>query len=139
MTPERRYRKPYQQPQSRRWWLHNRFFVWYMVREATSIFTLGYALLLLVGLLRLNQGEVAWEGWLVALSSPLAIGFHMAALVALLYHAHTFFALFPKVLVLRFRGWTVPGSILVMSQWLALLAVTVVIVAVAWFEQRGAL
>ena len=49
------------------WWRRDPFFVRYMIREATAVFVAAYALVLLFGLVRLSQGEVAYEAWLEAL------------------------------------------------------------------------
>ena len=87
-------RKPYVRPMEG-WWKKNPYFVEYMVHESTALFVAAYALTLLVGLLRLSQGEAAWNGWLDAMKSPLAVVFHLALLVAIAYHAFTWFKLFP--------------------------------------------
>ena len=41
-------------------------FVEYMIHEGTALFVAAYAFTLLVGLVRLGQGEAAWNGWLEA-------------------------------------------------------------------------
>ena len=66
-------RKPYIRPVEKGWWLKDNFFIHYMLREGTSLFVSTYAVILLVGLLRLSQGAIAFQGWLDALTHPLAI------------------------------------------------------------------
>lgn len=78
------------------WWRKNPFFIRYMVREGSAVFLSAYALVLLVGLARLAQGEAAFEAWRSSLSSPLSIGFHAVALVFVAYHAFTWFQVMPK-------------------------------------------
>ena len=68
------------------WWKKNPFFVEYMIHEATALFVAAYAGILLFGLLRLSQGEAAWNAWLLALKNPWYIAFHLLALVAISYH-----------------------------------------------------
>ena len=80
-------RKPYVRQVKKSWWLRNSFYTGYMLREGTCIFVGAYAVILLCGLLRLSQGPEAFAGWLTALHSPLAILFHLLALVACLFHA----------------------------------------------------
>ena len=90
-------RKPYVRPMEG-WWKKNPYFVEYMVHESTALFVAAYAITLLVGLIRLGQGEAAWNGWLAALQSPVALVFHLALLVAIAYHTYTWFKIMPITL-----------------------------------------
>lgn len=90
-------RRPYQRSMAG-WWRRNTFFVEYMIHEGTAIFVGAYALVLLVGLVRLGQGEAAWASWLTALKSPVSVGFHILALAAMLYHSWTWFNIMPRTL-----------------------------------------
>ena len=80
------------------WWRRNPFYVWYMLREASCVVITLYALVLLVGLARLAQGEVRYEDWLERLSRPWAIAFHVLALLLVAYHSWTWFKIMPKTL-----------------------------------------
>ena len=90
-------RKPYVRSMDG-WWKKNPFFVEYVIHESTALFVLAYAVTLLVGLIRLGQGEAAWNGYLAALQSPLALVFHLALLVAIAYHTYTWFNIMPITL-----------------------------------------
>ena len=91
------YVRTYVRPM-RGWWRRNPFYRAYMLREATALFVALYAIVLLVGLARLAQGRAAYEAWRAALATPLALGFHVVALAAFVYHAWTWFAVMPKTL-----------------------------------------
>jgi fumarate reductase subunit C len=78
------------------WWTKNPYFVRYMIREGSAVLLTAYALVLLVGLWRLSQGEAAFDAWRAALSSPLSVGFHLLALVVVAYHSFTWFGVMPK-------------------------------------------
>ncbi len=80
------------------WWRRNTFYIEYMIHEGTAVFVAAYALVLLVGLVRLAQGQAAWDAWLAALRSPLSIAFHVIVLVAISYHAWTWFNIMPRTL-----------------------------------------
>ena len=86
------------------WWLRDPFFKAYMVREATAVFVAAYALVLLVGLVRLAQGEAAWNGWLAALKTPTSLLFHTLLLAAFAYHTWSWFRIMPKTMPLIFGG-----------------------------------
>jgi fumarate reductase subunit C len=80
------------------WWRRDPFFVRYMAREATAIFVVIYAVTLLVGVLRLAQGEAAYQGWVASLRGAPGIALHIVLLVAFLYHTFTWFAIMPKTM-----------------------------------------
>ena len=95
-------RRPYIREVKRGWWLGHRRYVVFMVRELTSLFVGLYCTLLVVGLVRLAQGGVAWDGFLTALSSPLGVLFQLICLAFAAYHSVTWFALTPKAMPLNF-------------------------------------
>ncbi|MBL8415017.1 MAG: fumarate reductase subunit C [Propionivibrio sp.] len=80
------------------WWKKNPFYVEYMIHESTALFVAAYAFTLLVGLVRLGQGEAAWNGWLEAMKSPLSLIFHVVFLLAIMYHTYTWFKIMPITL-----------------------------------------
>ncbi len=80
------------------WWRKNPFFVEYMIHEGTALFVAAYAAILLTGLVRLAQGEAAWNHWLTALKNPWYIGFHVLALIAMGYHTYTWFKIMPRTM-----------------------------------------
>ena len=87
------------------WWKRDPYFIRYLVMEATSILVAVYALILLVGLLRLSQGEAAYNGWLEALKSPWSLGLHVLIVLVFIYHTWSWFKIMPKTLpTFYFRG-----------------------------------
>jgi fumarate reductase subunit C len=80
------------------WWRKNPFFVEYMIHEGTALFVAAYAGILLTGLVRLSQGEAAWNAWLASLQHPWYIAFHVAALIAITYHTYTWFKIMPRTM-----------------------------------------
>ena len=125
-------RKPYVRPMEG-WWKKNPYFVEYMVHESTALFVAAYALTLLVGLVRLSQGEAAWNGWLDAMKSPLAVVFHLALLVAIADHAFTWFKLFPLTMPpVVVGGKKVAPDVIVRSGFTAAIVCAVGLLAVVW-------
>ena len=115
------------------WWKKNPYFVEYMVHESTALFVAAYALTLLVGLVRLSQGEVAWNGWLDAMKSPLSIVFHLALLVAIAYHAFTWFKLFPLTMPpVIVGGKKVAPEVIVRSGFTAAIVCAVALLGLVW-------
>lgn len=94
---------PYVRPM-KNWWRRDPFFMHYMIREATAVFVAVYALILMVGLVRLAQGEAAWNGWLTALKSPVSVAFHLLMLAAFAVHTWSWFRIMPKTMPIIFIG-----------------------------------
>jgi len=87
-------RKPYVRSMDG-WWKKNPYYIEYMIHEATALFVAAYAFVLLVGLLRLGQGEAAWNAWLEALKSPLSVLAHLVLLAGAAYHTYSWFKILP--------------------------------------------
>ena len=108
-------RRPYVRPMDG-WWRKNPYFVEYMIHEGTALFVAAYAAVLLIGLLRLAQGEAAWTAWLATLQGSWAILFHLLALVAISYHTYTWFKIMPRTMPpvivggQRLSAWAITGS-----------------------------
>lgn len=110
-------------PLKRTWWLKHRFFKLYMLREATVLPLVFFTLCLLAGMVALLQGADSWQGWIAFMGSPIVLALNLLALVASLYHAATFFVLFPRVMPLRIAGHRLPDHMIVAGQWAGVVAV----------------
>jgi fumarate reductase subunit C len=116
------------------WWRRDPFFMRYMLREATSLAVLAYALVLAVGVVRLAQGEAAWNGWLDALRSPAAIALHLVLLGSMAVHAHSWFVIMPKTMAALFVGGRrIAQSTITRIGWAAALGATLMLLAAAWW------
>ncbi len=116
----------------RTWWLKNPAFRAYMLREATVLPLVFFILCMLTGIYALGQGEHAWQGWVVVMGSPLVLALNTLALVASLYHAATFFVLFPRVMPIRLGSKKVPDNLIVAGQWAGVAGVFVLAAWIFW-------
>jgi len=115
------------------WWRKNPFFVKYMLREGTSVLVGAYSAVVLWGLLALSAGPQAYAGWLAAMSHPFSIVFHLAVLVAVGYHAMTWFAVAPKTMPpLKLGGRAVPAATIVAAQYAGAAVASAVILGAVW-------
>ena len=115
------------------WWKKNPYYVEYMVHEGTALAVAAYALTLLVGLVRLGQGEAAWNGWLEAMKSPLSVVCHVALLIAIAYHAFTWFKLFPLTMPpIIINGKRVEPCVVVGSGWAAAIVAALALLGLVW-------
>jgi len=125
-------RRPYVRPMAG-WWRKNPYFVEYMIHEGSALFVAAYALVLLVGLLCLSQGETAWNGWLSALRSPISIAGHLLLLAAMLYHTWTWFNIMPITLPpIIVAGKRLSASAITSGGLAAAAFASVVLLAVVW-------
>lgn len=92
------------------WYFRHPRYLRYMSREITSLFIGAYCILLVVGLVRLGQGQAAYEGFLQALQSPLSVLFHLLALIAAVYHAVTWFNATQVAMKIQLGEEFMPGS-----------------------------
>jgi fumarate reductase subunit C len=115
------------------WWRRDPFFIRYMVREATALGVALYAIVLAVGVVRLAQGEAAWNGWLDALRSPWSLLFSLLLLIAMVYHAWSWFDIMPKTMPMMFVGGRrVAADTITRIGWAAVVIASVALFALAW-------
>jgi len=104
-----------------------------MLREATALPLFLYALCLLYGVRELGRGETAFNAWLAFMGSPLIIVLQALALLAVLWHAWTWFQLVPKILVIPTRNGSVPGQWLRLAHLLPAVLCWVLLPLLAWW------
>lgn len=115
------------------WWRRDPFFVRYMIREVTAVAVLVYAIILMVGVVRLSQGEAAFNGWLAALKTPGSILLHLVLLVSMIVHAKSWFDIMPKTMPLLFMGGhRVEGSTITRTGYVVTIVATVLVLALVW-------
>jgi fumarate reductase subunit C len=125
--------RPYRRPPHFAWWWGHRGYTLFVLRELTSLAVGVYAVLLLILVWRLGQGQEAYRAYLDWLGSPRLLVVHLIALAATVYHSVTWFGLSQKALALRVGGRPVPGRLLVAGNVAAWLVASA---AVAWVLLR---
>ncbi len=128
-------RKPYHPPMPRNWWTKHGYYRRYMLREATVLPLLFFVACVIAGLFSLARGEAAWLHWQAFMARPWVLLLNALALVASLYHAKTFFELFPRVMPLRIGSKTLPSLLLIMAQWGGTATVVVVLLLIVRYTQ----
>jgi fumarate reductase subunit C len=115
------------------WWRRDPFFMRYMVREFTAVGVAVYAVVLAVGLVRLAQGEAAWDGWLAALRSPWSLALHALLLIAMVSHTMSWFEIMPKTMPMIFVGGRrLAASAITRAGWAAAVLASALLLALAW-------
>ena len=122
MSESRQVNRTYLSKLRRTWWFKHGYYQRYMLREATVLPLLFFCGCLLTGLYSLQHSEQSWLNWLVFMAKPWVIGLNLLTLLASLYHAKTFFELFPRVLPI------LPAPLMIVGQWLGTLTVALLLV-----------
>jgi fumarate reductase subunit C len=116
------------------WWLQNRSYTGFVLRELTSVFVAFFALVSLWQLRALVQGPEAYAHFLARLKTPLFVALDGVAFVFVVFHAVTWVNLAPKAMVVRLWGQRVPDWIIAGLNYVAWLVLSA---AVAWILLRG--
>jgi len=113
------------------WWLQNRAYAGFVLRELTSVFVAFFAGVTLWQLRTLAQGPDAYARFLACLGTPLFVALHAVAFLFVLFHSITWFNLAPKAVVVRHSGKRVPDWVVVglnYAAWLVLSGAVALIV-----------
>ena len=118
----------------RTWWLRTSPYRRFAAREFTAVFAAIFSVILLLFLSALSQGKEAYEGFLRWLRLPAVVALSSIILLAMLYHAGTWFRLTAHIQVFRVGKNDVPRGAVV-AALLGIWIVVSVIVAYlyVWF------
>ena len=123
-------RRPYIRPVDRAtWWLRQPRYIRYMMREVSAVLIGAYVLLLIVGLLRLSQGEAEYERFLDGAWGNLGVAFSIVAMLFALYHTYSWFQVTPKAMPLSLAGKRVSGLAIVAAHWVGFAVVSAALLA----------
>ena len=117
------HRKPYIREVKATWWLSNRAYIKYMIREATAVLSLLVSMeLLAICLIAALYSDRARDMIAAFVQHPAVIVFNCIAFLAVMFHTVTWFSLMPKaVRVFRSRSpqetRLVPARVFVVSLW----------------------
>jgi fumarate reductase subunit C len=123
-------RKPYVREMNATWWQKSNFYRMYMLREATVLPIIFFTLCLTFGLGSLVKGADSWEAWLSFMANPVVVAINVVALAGSLFHAHTFFNMFPQVMPLRLNGKPVDTKVIVLGQWAVVAAISLIVLII---------
>jgi fumarate reductase subunit C len=110
----------------RGWWLRQRHYFLYIVREFTAVPLALWLLWLLYEIQRASTGPKGYY----APSSPAFVVFSVIVLGFALYHSYTFLSLAGVIINIKLLDKPIPSRVIVLSQFAAWLVASVVIAAV---------
>ena len=110
----------------RGWWLRQRHYFLYIVREFTAVPLALWLLWLLYEIQRASTGPKGYY----APSSPAFVVFSVIVLGFALYHSYTFLSLAGVIINIKLLDKPIPSRVIVLSQFAAWLVASAVIAAV---------
>jgi fumarate reductase subunit C len=116
------------------WWLKDRAYTKFVLREMTSVFVAFFAMLYLWQLRAVAEGPDAYARFMARLKTPPFLILDAVALLFVLFHTITWFNLTPTAMVVRVKGKRVPDRIVAGSNYVVWVIVSGV---VAWIFTRG--
>jgi succinate dehydrogenase subunit C len=126
--PTGQTQRAYRPEMSRLWWLHRRSYVFFVLRELSSIFVAWSVVFLLLLVRALAQGEAQLGDFLDWAASPWVVALDVVTLAFLVLHAVTWFNLTPAATVVKLRGQRVPPTAIAGGAYAAWVAVTALVV-----------
>jgi fumarate reductase subunit C len=115
------------------WWVRRRSYLLFVLRELSSVFVAWSVVYTLLLVHAVTAGERSYRGFLAWSARPEVLAVNVVALLFVLFHAVTWFALASRAVVVRLRGRRVPGLWIVAANY-ALWAVASVVTA--WLVLR---
>ena len=109
------------------WWMKRPNYIRYMARELTCVWIGAYAIALVIGLFRLQQGADEWQAWLAAMASTPGLVFQVLALVFALYHTISWFHLAPSTMPVWRGDQQVPPIIIEVVHYLVWIGISIVV------------
>jgi fumarate reductase subunit C len=116
------------------WWLWQRAYLKFILRELSSVAVAYFVVLLLLQLRALSHGPEAYAAFQEWLKAPHVLVLNGVSLLFVLLHTVTWFNLAPRAMAVRLRGKRVPDLRIAGANYAVWLVVSV---AVAWLILGG--
>ena len=111
------------------WWLKQRQYLTFILRELSSVFVALFVVMTLLQLRALKNGPEAYAHFQERLQSPAVIAFNIVALFFVVFHSITWFNLAPSAMPVRLGGKRVPAFLVAAPSYLAWIVISAF---VAW-------
>ena len=114
------------------WWMKERVYRIYMLRELTAVAVALFALEVLAGLVALGSGASDYAGWLAFLAHPLVRVLNILLLALMVFHAWSWFDIMPKTMPpVVINGKRLPDVVISRTGQAVFLGITLIGLALA--------
>ena len=121
--------KPYRPRMSPYWYLDRWPYLKFMVREASCIFVAYFAVVMLLQIHAISAGPAAYVRFQAWMRCPLILDLNAIALVLIVFHAVTWFALVPRVFVRQMMGSAIPDVVAMLPNYGAWFVASAIVAA----------
>ena len=111
------------------WWLWQRHYLKFILREISSVFVAGFVIMTLFQLAALKGGPQAYADFVNSLASPIVIGLNVIAFLFVMFHTITWFNLAPSAMPVRLGGKRLPAFLVAAPSYVLWVAISAF---VAW-------
>jgi succinate dehydrogenase subunit C len=125
--------KWYRAPVSVYWWLGQRQYLKFILRELSSVFVASFVVITLLQVRALRNGPEAYARFEQGLGNPWVIALNAISFLFVVFHTITWFNLAPRAMPVRVRGKKLPEYLVAAPNYAVWLTVSV---AVAWMILR---
>jgi succinate dehydrogenase subunit C len=116
--------RPYRPRVSTWWWTKKRSYTVFVLRELSSVFIAWFVVYLILFVRAVGQSEAAYQRFLDWAASPWVVVLNLVAMVFVLLHTVTWFALTPQAMEVRMAGRKVPSFHIIAGQYTGLVVVS---------------
>jgi fumarate reductase subunit C len=112
------------------WWLKNKRYFAYMLRELTAVFAALWVILLLVQIPMMSAGPQnlpLYNAWIQFMLSPGWVLFSIVAFFMVCYHSVTWFILMGTVTWIRFGKAPIPSGLIISSMFVGWALISLVV------------
>jgi succinate dehydrogenase subunit C len=123
----------YNRPVHLFWWLERRSYLLFVLRELSSVFVAWSVVYLLLLINAVSDGEASYARFLDWSGQWWVVAINVIAMLFVLLHVVTWFALAPRAMVVKVRGSRLPARQIVAGHYLLLVLLSAII---AWVVLR---
>ena len=117
----------YRQRVSTYWWLGQRQYLKFVLRELSSVFVAVFVVITLLQLRALRAGPEAYARFQHMMQSPVLIALCAISLFFVVFHTITWFNLAPSAMAVRVRGKRLPDLLVAAPNYAIWLVASVVV------------
>ena len=115
------------------WWLGQRQYLKFILRELSSVFVAYFVVMTLFQLSALKDGPDAYADFQRIMQSPVIIALSAIAFLFVLFHTITWFNLAPSAMPVRLGGKRVPAGLLAAPSYVMWIVISAI---VCWLVLR---
>ena len=126
--------KPYRPRVSTYWWLFQRSYFRFILRELSSVSVAFFVVVTLLQISALSRGPETYAAFQQWLKSPLLLTLNAISFLFVVFHTITWFNAAPRAMAIRVGGKRLPDLLIALPNYAVWLAVSA---GVVWFLLGG--